>query len=117
MSHRVVILGGGVGGTLGADLLARKLPRRPVQITLVDKAGQHVDQPGWPPLPFGEIKPDQLVRSERSLLSKRVGLCVAGAERIDPAAQTVALDTGEAGPYDTLVVATGARLAPETLPG
>ena len=117
MSHRVVILGGGVGGTLVANLLARKLPRGQAQITLVDQTGQHFYQPGWLYLPFGEMQPQQLVRSERSLLSKRVELRVTGAERIDPVAQTVALDGGEALPYDTLVIATGARLAPETLPG
>jgi sulfide:quinone oxidoreductase len=117
MQHRVVILGGGVGGTLLANLLARKLPRGRAQITLVDQTGQHLYQPGWLYLPFGEMRPEQLLRSERTLLSKRVDLRVTGAERIDPTGQSVALDDGTALPYDTLVVATGARLAPEVLPG
>jgi len=117
MQHQVVILGGGVGGTLLANLLARKLPRSRAQITLVDQTGQHLYQPGWLYLPFGEMRPEQLLRSERTLLSKRVDLRVTGARRIDPAERTVALDDGTTLPYDTLVVATGTRLAPEELPG
>lgn len=117
MHHRVVILGGGVGGTLLANLLARKLPRGRAQITLVDQTGQHLYQPGWLYLPFGEMRPEQLVRAERTLLSKRIDLRVAGAERIDPLGRAVTLSDGTTLPYDTLVVATGARLAPETLPG
>lgn len=117
MQHQVVILGGGVGGTLLANLLACKLPRGRAQITLVDQTGQHLYQPGWLYLPFGEMRPEQLLRSERTLLSKRVDLRVTGARRIDPAERTVALDDGTTLPYDTLVVATGARLVPEELPG
>lgn len=117
MRHRVVILGGGVGGTLLANLLARKLPRKQIEIALVDSSGQHLYQPGWLYLPFGEMKPEQLVRSERSLLSKRVALHVTAAEQIDPENQTVALADGATLGYDTLVIATGARLAPEVLPG
>ena len=48
---RIVILGGGVGGTLTANLLARKLRSRidrgEVDITLVDALGAHVYQPGF----------------------------------------------------------------------
>ena len=48
---RIVILGGGVGGTLTANLLARKLHarlvRNEVDITLIDSMGAHVYQPGF----------------------------------------------------------------------
>jgi sulfide:quinone oxidoreductase len=117
MARHVVILGGGVGGTLVANLLARTLSRDEAQITLVDQTGRHVYQPGWLYIPFGEMRPGQLVRPERSLLSRRVELLTAAAERIDPARQIVTLDKGGTLPYDVLVVATGARLAPEAVPG
>jgi sulfide:quinone oxidoreductase len=117
MSHRIVILGGGVGGTLLANLLARKLKGTEAEITVVDATGQHVYQPGWLYLPFGEEHPRHLVKRERSLLHRRVRLVTDRAERIDPAAQTVHLADGERLRYDTLVIATGARLAPEAVPG
>ena len=49
--ERIVILGGGVGGTLTANLLSRRLRSRidhnQVDITLIDAAGAHVYQPGF----------------------------------------------------------------------
>ena len=116
MSHRILILGGGVGGTLVANLLARKL-RRAAEITVVDATGHHVYQPGWLYLPFGEEKPEHLTRPERRLLRRSVRLVTHEAETIDPAAKTVRLANGDELPYDTLVIATGASLAPETVPG
>ena len=54
---RVLILGGGVGGTLTANLLARKLhnqiKRHEVEITLVDANGAHIYQPGFMYLAMG----------------------------------------------------------------
>jgi len=48
---RVVILGGGVGGTLVANLLVRKLrhdiDRHEASVTLIDEMGMHVYQPGF----------------------------------------------------------------------
>src|SRR6266545_4026930 len=46
MPARVVVLGGGVGGTLAANLLARQLGRD-VHVTVVDPTGMHVYQPGF----------------------------------------------------------------------
>ena len=115
--HRIVILGGGVGGTLLANLLARKLKRAEAEVTVVDETGRHAYQPGWLYLPFGEEQPRHLVKAERGLLHRRVRLVTERATRIDPAGQRVELADGEVLRYETLVVATGARLAPEAVPG
>ncbi|MCZ7572323.1 MAG: NAD(P)/FAD-dependent oxidoreductase [Ardenticatenaceae bacterium] len=116
-AHQIVILGGGVGGTLGANLLARKLSSKQAQITVVSASGRHVYQPGWLYVPFGWEKPENLERSERRLLSKRVRLLIERAEGIDPDTQRIHLADGQALPYDSLVIATGSRLAPEAVPG
>ncbi len=49
--QRVVVLGGGVGGTLTANLVARKLKREiasgEASVTVVDATGAHAYQPGY----------------------------------------------------------------------
>ncbi|HUE75322.1 MAG TPA: FAD/NAD(P)-binding oxidoreductase [Chloroflexota bacterium] len=117
MIHQIVILGGGVGGTLLANLLAKRLSADEAQVTIVDTHGKHVYQPGWLYIPFGEEKPENLVRSERSLLVKGINLVVGMADRIDWEKRTVSLTNGAVVVYDTLIIATGADLAPETVPG
>lgn len=117
MKHRIVVLGGGVGGTLLANLLAKKLKRAEAEITVVDASGAHVYQPGWLYVPFGETSAASLVKPERGLLRSAVRLVTETATTIDPAGQTVSLGDGAVLPYDTLVLATGARLAPEAVPG
>jgi sulfide:quinone oxidoreductase len=116
-ASEIVILGGGVGGTLTANLLARQLGRRQARITLVDTTGQHVYQPGWLYVPFGGAPPEHFERPERGLLNRRVSLVVGHAERIDRQARQVELADGARLPYDYLVLATGAVLAPEAVPG
>lgn len=115
--HRVVILGGGVGGTLLANLLARKLTRAQAAITVIDETGRHLYQPGWLYVPFGEEQPRHLVKSERSLLSRSVQLITSRAMMIDPVAKRVTLADAPPVAYDTLVIATGARLEPSAVPG
>ena len=114
---KVVILGGGVGGTIVANLLAKRLRPGEAEITLVDKTGKHVYQPGFLYVAFGRTKPRSLVRDERRLLRKRVNLVLGEAVRIDPEARKVHLADGRALEYDRLIVALGARLVPDELPG
>ncbi|HET7029572.1 MAG TPA: FAD/NAD(P)-binding oxidoreductase [Candidatus Limnocylindrales bacterium] len=119
--HRIVILGGGVGGTLTANLLARRL--RPqikagdVTIAVVDATGRHTYQPGFMYLAMGGERPERLERSERGLLDTRVSLVVGKVERVDDARHLVTLVGGEALAYDSLVIATGARIVPEAIEG
>ena len=78
--QRIVILGGGVGGTLTANLLVRKLHREikrgDAHVTVVDATGQHVYQPGFMYIAMGGERAANLQRPERSLLDKRVTLIV-----------------------------------------
>jgi sulfide:quinone oxidoreductase len=115
--ERVLILGGGVGGTIVANLLARKLRRQiddqEVEVTVVDRLGSHVYQPGFMYITFGNEQERNLARPERSLLDTRVKLVVGEVTRIDEKSSTVILAGGESLAYDQLVLATGSRIAPE----
>jgi sulfide:quinone oxidoreductase len=113
----IVILGGGVGGTLVANVLARSLTRRQANITVIDRTGRNIYQPGWLYVPFGGAPPERLERTERSLLARRVRLAVGDVRQIERDAREIVMADGMRFPYDTLVVATGARLAPEAVPG
>jgi len=117
--QRVVILGGGVGGTLVANLLVRKLRRQidrhEATVTIIDDTGEHVYQPGFMYIAMGGERAENLSRPERSLLDTRVILEVARVSRIDEAEGRVELEDGSHVGYDQLVIATGSRIVPEEI--
>ena len=119
MVDRILILGGGVGGTLTANLLAKQLKRRidegHATVTVVDATGAHVYQPGFMYIAMGGEKAENLVKRERALLDKRVGLVTGVVDRVDEKTQTVGLTDGTVLPYDYLVLATGSRILPESI--
>jgi sulfide:quinone oxidoreductase len=116
---RILILGGGVGGTLTANLLVKKLRRQlkagEVTITVIDQTGQHTYQPGFMYIAMGGERAEKLQRPERSLLDPKVTLVVGEIEKVDEASQTVYLKGGERLAYDYLVLATGSRIVPEEI--
>lgn len=117
--ERVLIVGGGVGGTIVANLLSRKLRRQiedqDVEVTVVDRLGNHVYQPGFMYITFGNEKESNLSRPERSLLDDRVKLVVGEVTRVAADARNVTLADGQILEYDELVLATGSRIAPEEI--
>jgi sulfide:quinone oxidoreductase len=116
---RVLILGGGVGGTLTANLLARRLKKQidrgEVDLAVVDASGAHVYQPGFMYIAMGGERAEKLQKRERALLDKRIRLVIGTVTRVDAAASTVSLTDGTVLPYDHLVLATGARILPEAI--
>ena len=116
---RILILGGGVGGTLTANLLIKKLRRQvkagEVTIAVIDQTGQHTYQPGFMYIAMGGERADNLQRPERSLLDRQVSLVVGRVEKIDESTQTVHLADGKRLGYDELVLATGSRIVPEAI--
>jgi sulfide:quinone oxidoreductase len=117
--QRIVVLGGGVGGTLVANLLARKLKaeirRGDAAVTVVDDTGEHIYQPGYMYIAMGNEKPERLKRPERSLLDRQVQLEVGRAVEIDETGRRVVLESGQVLTYDQLILATGSRIVPEEI--
>ena len=121
MSKRVVIVGGGVGGTIIANLLAKKmrheLKKGELVIDVVSDKPEHFYQPGLLYMLFGLKHHDELVRDERNLLDPMVELHLHPAVKIDKDKNEVHLKNGVVIKYDIVVIATGSRPTPEMIPG
>jgi sulfide:quinone oxidoreductase len=113
---RIVILGGGTGGTLTANRLRKRLGDD-IEIHVVDPDDRHVYQPGLLFVPFGLAEPEGIVRSRRAQLRPGIVFHQTAVEHVSVEADTVFLEDGTALGYDALVVATGATLQPEETEG
>jgi len=116
MAAEVLILGGGVGGTIVANLVAKQSAGR-AHVTVVDATGIHVYQPGFLYVAVGQEKPSALQRPEKQLLRHDVSLVVDRATRVDPVGRQVQLESGATLPYDQLLLATGSRTVMSEVPG
>src|SRR5690348_12675773 len=117
MAKRLVILGGGTGGTLLANRLRRHLDADELRIRVVDRDDRHVYQPGLLFVPFGLADPEQIVRPRHRQLRDGIEYHEAEVDAVDLGAHTVGLGDGTHLAYDVLVVASGARLQPEETEG
>src|SRR5579863_2234044 len=102
---KVIILGGGTGGTITANRLRRVLPHS-VDITVIDGNDAHVYQPGLLFVPFGLADANDLVRPRGRQLHDGIHYVQATVDRVDLKAKTVSLAGGRTMPYDVLVVAS-----------
>jgi len=104
--HRVAIVGGGFGGLYAATSLARA----PVDITLIDRRNFHLFQPLLYQVATGGLSPANIAAPLRAVLRRQKNACVLLAEvtDFDLAGRRVILADGSV-PYDSLIVAAGAR--------
>ena len=107
--HHVVIVGAGFGGLETAFGLAGA----PVRITLIDRRNHHLFQPLLYQVATASLATSEIAWPIRYLLRGRqeVTTLFANVSGVDAAGKRVLLDDGDALPYDTLVLATGARHA------
>ncbi|MFN8121347.1 MAG: FAD/NAD(P)-binding oxidoreductase [Thermoleophilia bacterium] len=117
MSARIVILGAGTGGTLTANRLHRALEDTGAQITVIDRDDRHVYQPGLLFVPFGLTGAEDIVKPRSRQLMGPIRYLESGVDRVDIARDVVVLGDGGEEPYDVLIVASGAALAPEETEG
>ncbi|MFP3166767.1 MAG: FAD/NAD(P)-binding oxidoreductase [Nitrososphaeria archaeon] len=120
MSKKIVVVGGGTGGTIVANNLAHRLHREivngKVEITVVDPSAYHVYQPAWLLIPFRIMHQNEAIRPERSLLAETVKFRQEKAKRIDLNNRVVETDSAKL-QYDFLVISTGARPDYSQVPG
>jgi thioredoxin reductase len=107
--HRVVIVGGGFGGLEAVIGLAGA----PVSVTLIDQRNYHLFQPLLYQVATASLATSEIAWPIRNLVRGRreVTTMLATVVGVDANARRVLMDDGRAVPYDTLVLATGARHA------
>ena len=115
VATRIVILGGGTGGTLSANRLRAVLDD--AEIVVIDQDDTHVYQPGLLFVPFGLTHLDEIVRPRGRQLHSGIGYRQAEIDHVDLEAERVWLGDGTGLDYDVLVVATGSTLVPEETEG
>ncbi|HUY59585.1 MAG TPA: FAD/NAD(P)-binding oxidoreductase [Solirubrobacteraceae bacterium] len=111
---RVVVVGGGVGGLACVQRLVRRDGE--LSVTLVDRTLRHDFAPSFLWLMTGRRAPERVSRSLSPLGRAGVQLIEAEVTAVDPGAGRVSSTAGEI-EYDQLVLAPGAALAPEAIPG
>jgi len=121
MSKRIVIVGGGVGGTMLANQLASKLYpeilRGEVSIALLSNSPDHFYKPAFMYVAFNLFFKEELKRPERSLLRPEIDFHVEEVTRFDFNRQHLYTRSGKQYGYDFLVIATGCIPAPERIEG
>lgn len=114
---RILVLGGGTGGTLAANRLRRAFPADEVEVLVVDRDDRHIYQPGLLFVPFGLARADRLVRPRSAQLAAGITFRRAEVDRVDIESDSVVLGDGSTIAFDVLVVASGAVLRPEETEG
>lgn len=108
-AHRIVIVGVGFGGLE----VARYLASTKVRITVIDRRNHHLFQPLLYQVATASLAASEIAWPIRSLLRKQkdVTTVLGNVVGVNSQEKKVLLEDGEAIPFDTLVLATGARHA------
>ena len=112
----LVILGAGTAGTMMANHLVSKLPKKEWNIHIVDQYKTHYYQPGFLFLPFDIYTEDQVKKVGKKFIPKGVNYIQQKIEKIDAENNLVSLENGPLA-YDLLIIATGSKIAPAEVDG
>ena len=112
----VLILGGGFGGLAAANEIRKLLPRSHARITIIDKKD-------WFMVGFAKLWIMRGVRTFENSTGSLKGLPKKGIDFVKEEIMRIDLDdrqvqtSTQTMPYDFLIIAMGASLAPEKIPG
>ncbi|MHB8459052.1 MAG: NAD(P)/FAD-dependent oxidoreductase [Candidatus Limnocylindrales bacterium] len=111
----VLVLGGGIGGAAAANDLRARLSRQH-RVVVVDRDADQVFAPSLLWLMVGRRRPAAISRPLAKMLRPGIEVVRSHVRGLDPVARRVSTDAGEF-TGDAIVVALGAELAPEAIPG
>jgi Pyridine nucleotide-disulphide oxidoreductase len=112
--HRILILGGGTAGIMTASLLRRA---GQADIAILEPSSQHFYQPLWTLVGTGIVPAETTSRSEARYIPKGVRWIQDRGAEVAPDQQIVTTESSTRIGYDFLVVATGAQLNWNEIPG
>ncbi len=115
MSRTALILGGGVGGLVTASKLRRQLPSED-RVVLIDREPDHRFQSSFLWVAVGKRTPGQVRRPLKRLERKGIEVVQGTVTELDAEGRRVRVD-GEELSGDAVVIALGAGLAPDAVPG
>lgn len=115
-SGRVVVIGGGFGGSTAAKYIRMWAPN--VEVTLVERSANFISCPLSNRVLAGQTTLGDLTR-DYAALGPRYGIKVVQqeAQRIDPEKQEVELTDGSRLSYDRLILSPGVDLLLDAVPG
>lgn len=113
--HTVAIVGGGTGGLVAARRLRGRL-RSDDRVVLVTRDAEHRFAASFLWVMTGARRPDQVTLDLGRLRRRGIEVIEASAEGVDAARGELATTRGPIA-FDRLVLAPGADLAPELVPG
>ena len=118
---KILIVGGGMGGTILANNLARRLKGElksgKAHITMLSASERHMYQPGLLYVALGRMAVDELYRDQASLLEPCIEFHVDPVAEFNLDGNQVKTKSGKTYDYDLIVIATGSRAVPENIPG
>lgn len=112
--HRILILGGGTAGIITAAMLQRAGQSG---VAILEPSGQHFYQPLWTLVGAGVVSAKTTRRSEASYIPKGVHWIRERGAEVAPDQHIVTTESATKISYDFLVVATGAQLNWNAIPG
>jgi len=117
LAPRVVILGSGFAGLETAFLLRSKLDKVDLDVTVVSDRDEFLFKPNTIYLPFGSAESDLHVSLRKAYAYKSIRHRIGTVEGIDAERGVVHTRDGVPIHYDKLVIATGAAMSPDEIPG
>jgi NADH dehydrogenase FAD-containing subunit len=115
-TQHIVILGAGFAGLEAAFLLRMRM-RDHADLTVVSEQEAFTFRPNAIYVPFGADPADLVVDLSKAFHRRRVTFIGDRVTGVEPDAHEVALNGGRKLAYEKLVVATGAAMQPDEIPG